>query len=284
MVNSAEEWTLTAGESSHPFHIHVNPFQIVSRTDSKGNTTVMNVWRDTLYINEWETYRIRSRFLDFAGLSVFHCHILDHEDQGMMMPLKFFKQNEGLPAQVICKDLQPPATKLLSSAIPAPPMTLVDVGGSSRELTSFQPHNVALVFFQGAECSHCAAALADLLRQIRETVGLNVEIVAVSSRRVADQARTLKSLGALASDKFHLFVDESHGTFRDFGCYSGGPRHGVFLVDESGVIRYKYVGERPFGDTRQVVERLRELSGTSLKKLRLPLGPGLPAASEGNSE
>jgi hypothetical protein len=40
----------------------------------------------------------------------------------------------------------------------------------------------------GAECSHCAAALADLLRQVRETFWLNVEIVAVSSRRVADQA------------------------------------------------------------------------------------------------
>jgi FtsP/CotA-like multicopper oxidase with cupredoxin domain len=88
-LGTAEEWTVTARISSHPFHIHVNPFQVVMYIDPRQKATAMNVWRDTLYIKEGESYRIRSRFRDFVGKTVFHCHILDHEDQGMTMPIEF---------------------------------------------------------------------------------------------------------------------------------------------------------------------------------------------------
>src|SRR5262249_45043649 len=86
-LDTAEEWKVTAKSDKHPFHIHVNPFQVVLRTDADGKSTPMNVWRDTLLIPQGETYTIRSRFKDFLGRTVLHCHFLDHEDQGMMMPI-----------------------------------------------------------------------------------------------------------------------------------------------------------------------------------------------------
>jgi FtsP/CotA-like multicopper oxidase with cupredoxin domain len=128
-LNTAEEWTLKAENLSHPFHIHVNPFQVVRRIDAAGRVREMDVWRDTLYIKEGETYVIRTRFLDHAGLSVFHCHILDHEDQGMMMPLEFVDPNGSPPKQEICKDLQAPATRLKEVVGPAPPLRLPDLRG-----------------------------------------------------------------------------------------------------------------------------------------------------------
>jgi FtsP/CotA-like multicopper oxidase with cupredoxin domain len=65
----------------HPFHLHINPFQIVSRND---RFRPYRAWKDTVLVRGGETVRIRIPFRDFAGKTVYHCHILDHEDLGMM--------------------------------------------------------------------------------------------------------------------------------------------------------------------------------------------------------
>ena len=60
---------------------HLNSFQVVSRN---GTPEPLVAWRDTVLVRRGETVRIRIRFQDFAGKTVYHCHILDHEDLGMM--------------------------------------------------------------------------------------------------------------------------------------------------------------------------------------------------------
>lgn len=65
----------------HVFHIHVNPFQY-QRTGPNGNLEW--VWKDTLLIPAGATLQIYTQYLDFTGKFVMHCHILDHEDLGMM--------------------------------------------------------------------------------------------------------------------------------------------------------------------------------------------------------
>ncbi len=81
-LNTASEWTLSSKRASHPFHIHVNPFQ-VTRVGPDGKDQI--VWRDTLFIREGaDPVKIRSRYTRYIGKFVIHCHILDHEDQGMM--------------------------------------------------------------------------------------------------------------------------------------------------------------------------------------------------------
>ncbi|WP_263975598.1 multicopper oxidase domain-containing protein [Leptolyngbya sp. 7M] len=65
----------------HPFHLHVNPFQVLSRN---GQPEPYRAWKDTVIIKGNETVRIRIPFRNFAGKTVYHCHILDHEDLGMM--------------------------------------------------------------------------------------------------------------------------------------------------------------------------------------------------------
>jgi FtsP/CotA-like multicopper oxidase with cupredoxin domain len=75
-----EEWVLrNTSDGVHPFHIHVNPFQTVNPDGTPG------VWRDTLIIPPKElNLRIRTRIERFTGRFVTHCHILLHEDKGMM--------------------------------------------------------------------------------------------------------------------------------------------------------------------------------------------------------
>lgn len=81
-LNTVEDWELVnTGVMDHPFHLHVNPFQVISRN---GRPEPYRAWKDTVLVRTGETVRIRVGFEDFTGKTVYHCHILDHEDLGMM--------------------------------------------------------------------------------------------------------------------------------------------------------------------------------------------------------
>ncbi len=87
ILNAVEEWTIyNMNAISHPFHIHVNPMYI-TKIDG---IPVDPYWCDTqaLPVNGSasapKTITFRMRFVDFTGPYVMHCHMLQHEDMGMM--------------------------------------------------------------------------------------------------------------------------------------------------------------------------------------------------------
>lgn len=98
-LGDVEEWTLASFWGGHPFHIHVNPFQVVSIIDTVGNDVsapgaggqyagLKGQWKDTLFIEEGYVFKVRSRYERYIGDFVLHCHILDHEDKGMMQNVR----------------------------------------------------------------------------------------------------------------------------------------------------------------------------------------------------
>jgi suppressor of ftsI len=86
-LNWVEEWRLVVGDSQHggaeghPFHIHVNPFEVIS---VNGKLLEPGTIKDTVWIPTESTVVIRMRFKEFIGKSVSHCRILPHEDTGMV--------------------------------------------------------------------------------------------------------------------------------------------------------------------------------------------------------
>jgi FtsP/CotA-like multicopper oxidase with cupredoxin domain len=112
MLGGVDEWTLRSDFVSHPFHIHVNPFQVVRILDPNGKDVsapdavddaggavdpqyraLKGVWKDTIWVKNLVppgkapgqyTIVVRTRYQRYIGDYVLHCHILDHEDQGMM--------------------------------------------------------------------------------------------------------------------------------------------------------------------------------------------------------
>lgn len=83
-LGDVEDWEFVNNTSmDHPMHVHTNPFQIVQ---SDGSATP--AWKDTVLVRAGRRMRVRTRFDDFTGLAVYHCHILDHEDMGMMGTLR----------------------------------------------------------------------------------------------------------------------------------------------------------------------------------------------------
>jgi FtsP/CotA-like multicopper oxidase with cupredoxin domain len=86
-LGMAEEWHIQVlgahhgGTEGHPFHIHVNHFEVVSIDGTPLDPLVV---QDTIWVPMKSTVVIRMRFKEWLGKSVFHCHILPHEDTGMM--------------------------------------------------------------------------------------------------------------------------------------------------------------------------------------------------------
>jgi len=88
------EFMITVRATDHPFHIHVNPMWVlrIDVPDAKGelhNILAEPTWMDTVPIpRNGGRVVFRSRFDDFVGTWVNHCHILLHEDNGMMQAME----------------------------------------------------------------------------------------------------------------------------------------------------------------------------------------------------
>lgn len=70
------------GGMIHPFHIHGTQFKILSR-DGKEPPENERGWKDTISIQPDERVKIAIQF-KYKGVYMLHCHILEHEDNGMM--------------------------------------------------------------------------------------------------------------------------------------------------------------------------------------------------------
>ena len=81
-AGSVEEWTLVnTSPMDHPFHLHVWPMQLI---EDNGRVLDTVDRRDVVNVPANGRATVRIAFRDFSGRSVYHCHILDHEDLGMM--------------------------------------------------------------------------------------------------------------------------------------------------------------------------------------------------------
>jgi FtsP/CotA-like multicopper oxidase with cupredoxin domain len=81
-LGTTEEWTLkNVSREEHPFHIHVNDFLVMA---VNGKPVESYSWQDTVPLPVGGEVRIRMHFNRFVETYVFHCHILAHEDNGMM--------------------------------------------------------------------------------------------------------------------------------------------------------------------------------------------------------
>lgn len=74
------------GDEIHPMHIHGVQFQVLERIGGR-NTLIATEkgWKDTVLLMPGEKVSVIMTFPEYKGKFVFHCHILEHEDDGMML-------------------------------------------------------------------------------------------------------------------------------------------------------------------------------------------------------
>lgn len=111
--NAIEVWEfVNVTPDTHPMHIHLVQFQVMSRTvldvqpnPARGSPILIDPldavaylnpapvqtweqgWKDTVQCNPNQSTRVLMKFDGYSGHYVYHCHILEHEDMGMMYPI-----------------------------------------------------------------------------------------------------------------------------------------------------------------------------------------------------
>ena len=85
--NTTEIWEISnASPMAHPFHVHNVQFRVLDRNGKAPHPSETGL-KDVVLVHGGETVRIIMKFPEYSDAKVpymYHCHILEHEDQGMM--------------------------------------------------------------------------------------------------------------------------------------------------------------------------------------------------------
>lgn len=87
-AGSTETWEFDnmAGDEIHPMHIHGVQFQVLRRMGGRNKIIASEKgWKDTVLVMAGEKVEVIMTFPQTTGTFVFHCHNLEHEDDGMML-------------------------------------------------------------------------------------------------------------------------------------------------------------------------------------------------------
>lgn len=109
-LGALERWRfINTTDDAHPMHLHLVQFRIVKRQGfdmtaiQAGEVKLVGMprapepneagWKDTAIVNPRDLLEILVRFEGFTGRYVFHCHLLEHEDNDMMRPYEVIAGN-----------------------------------------------------------------------------------------------------------------------------------------------------------------------------------------------
>ena len=85
-LHSLEKWRIVNQTADfHPMHTHETQWQVLSRNNNTNLPPSDKGWKDTVNLVPGETIEVLVKFTDYKGLYLFHCHNLEHEDEGMML-------------------------------------------------------------------------------------------------------------------------------------------------------------------------------------------------------
>jgi spore coat protein A len=104
-LDSVETWRfINTTDDAHPMHLHLVQFQILHRQGfdaaafQNGELRLLGLprppaaneagWKDTAIVSPRDVLTIVVHFAGYSGRFVFHCHMLEHEDNDMMRPFE----------------------------------------------------------------------------------------------------------------------------------------------------------------------------------------------------
>ncbi|MBK8980762.1 MAG: multicopper oxidase domain-containing protein [Ignavibacteria bacterium] len=164
--NSLEEWRIiNASNMLHPMHSHSEQFQVYSRNGSTILPPEDKGWKDTVLINPFETVRLLVKFNNYKGIFLFHCHNLEHEDDGMMLNFKIVdpvgvnSQSENAPEEFRLHQNYPnpfnPSTKITFDIPKSGNVTLKIYNASGNEISTlvneYKPAGYYVLEFNGRD-------------------------------------------------------------------------------------------------------------------------------------
>ncbi|BCU78463.1 redoxin domain-containing protein [Luteolibacter sp. LG18] len=274
-LGNTDEWTVSVKNggtinTGHPFHIHVNPFEVFSIMGPKDpndpkspqveQLTGGPIWRDTIWVPNNGTVKFRTKYTDFVGTFVQHCHILDHEDQGMMQ-------------LVDIKDPKAPTTASNSTPVPqpgtaAPAFSRPDGEGRLVSEKDFAGQRHVVFLFKGHGCSHCSRQVAEFTALYDRFKEKGIRVVGISS----DDTASLKTALAGTPSPFPILADPDGKAFSAYGCSRGNDlAHGTFVIDEKGNVVWGTTGSNPYMNIAGLLDQIPAKSTAAVDTAVKPL-------------
>ena len=291
-LNSTSELSLKTETDSgeHPFHIHVNPFLVSAANDDQekqdriiNGLPTSSFWADTLLIREEKPFQVKMPFNNWTGRYVGHCHILDHEDAGMMSKLRIDPATNGVPRL--------PFPEVISlSTIPSQALLhLYQISpNAGARVPESVPGTVSVFVFMpklptGA-CPHCAESVKAIANLRSQKSDLKLRIVAITNA-VGSSLPSRSALGLAESDL--LCTDYEMCAFEACGLIDGTPvrhrlqgycfptafqqgtrhlkhdsdlMHGMFVVSADGRVFSERRGFMAFDEVEQIMDEVRNAS------------------------
>jgi FtsP/CotA-like multicopper oxidase with cupredoxin domain/peroxiredoxin len=266
LLGNTDEWTVSVRNggginTGHPFHIHVNPFEVLSIKGPQDPNNPQSpqveqlkdgpVWRDTIWVPNNGTVTFRTRYDDFIGTFVQHCHILDHEDQGMMQLVDIRD-----PKAPLANVTHPP---VLPQGAAAPAFDLRDANDLRHREQDYagQPHVV--FFFKGHGCAHCSRQVAEFTALCERFQEKGVRVIGITS----DSADSLKAALKTTPCPFPILADPDGRAFAAYGCAGENDLvHGTFVIDEKGRIAWSTTGPSPYMNIAGLLQEFPSKSST----------------------
>jgi FtsP/CotA-like multicopper oxidase with cupredoxin domain len=270
-LGSVEEWNfVNHNNDAHPIHVHVNDFQVTKYFDPTTGTKLgpqmfgednANVPAPSMGPNEAViqagTLTMRTKFNDYLGLYVLHCHRLNHEDNGLMMLINVIPAisdyavavpgSPGHPATV--KMFDGHGDRLITTVTPfpdfygTPSVAIGDVdsdGIYDLIVGAGKGHSPEVVAYSGA-ASNGKPFSTELARfqafDAAQTGGVNVASTQIDGRS-ADNI--IAGSGAGTTDRVRIFSSDlprvgtapaTFATFAPYGSDTSGVRLAAGFVD-----------------------------------------------------
>ncbi|WP_149496917.1 redoxin domain-containing protein [Roseiconus lacunae] len=255
-LGRTDQWDLASlGFGNHPFHIHVNPFYVVSKTtvmkDDSVRVDPIGVWKDTLLVlgasddngEKSISYKVLTNYKRYVGEFVLHCHILDHEDQGMMMKVAVENSTYKIGTA-------------LAYPFQAPVWTLPNVAGEKKSLDELRGGKATvLVFLQDQSCSLCNEQMQAFKSRIGDFSAADANVVFVAPKSKDD---------SFPQPGFDLPIvfDHDLSVFADYEVtvpeYNAA-LHGVFILDHEGKVVWRETSDEPAMNLNLLLEQIRYL-------------------------
>ena len=156
---------------------------------------------------------------------------------------------------------------------PAPSFILGDARGRRWSLkTEVRNGPAVVVFYLGSTCMACVTHLTELDAALSQFRARGVRVLAVSGDAPEFALERMREYGDF---QIPLLSDADRAVSRAYGVWNPTPgsgngegvaQHGTFLVDREGLVRWAYVGDRPFADVNALLAAVDDLNATDALK------------------
>lgn len=142
----------------------------------------------------------------------------------------------------------------------APDWVLNDSQGKLHKLSDYRGKNVVVVFFLGFGCLHCVEQIDLFGKHQEEFDRRGVTVVGISSEPPGNLRHAVNTYGE--EPPFLLMSDYFGSVFKKYHCIDDGRKHGTFLVDANGRIRWQQVGDKPYTNVQQLLNNIDTFSSS----------------------